>query len=91
MDYLCYENKTLKINGILASQILPEIILALTFSAQSNASFLDCTDDAMTYLITRKITVLHFDLCLASKYFSNVLLFKGITVTCLFFSFFLRL
>lgn len=76
MEYLCYENKTLKINGLLASQILPEIILALTFSSQSNASFLDCADDAMTYLITRKITVLHFDLCLASKYFCNVLLFK---------------
>lgn len=76
MDYLCYENKTLKINGLLASQIPADIILALTFSSQSNASFLGCADDAMIYLITRKITVLNFDLCLASKYFSNVLLFK---------------
>lgn len=75
MDYLCYENKTLKINGLLASQILTEIILTLT-SSQSNASFLVCADDAMTYLITRKITVLHFDLCLASKYFPNSLFFK---------------
>lgn len=91
MDYLCYENKTLKINGILASQILPEIILALTFSAQSNASFLDCTDDAMTYLITRKITVLHFDLCLASKYFSNVLLFKWYHCYMPFFFFFFKI
>lgn len=72
MDYLCYEIKTLKINGRLASQIPTDIILALTFSSQSNASFLGCADDA----ISRKITVLTFDLCLASKYFSNVLLFK---------------
>lgn len=76
MDYLCYEIKTLKINGLLASQIPTDIILALTFSSQSNASFLGSADDAMIYLISRKITVLTFDLCLASKYFSDVLLFK---------------
>lgn len=76
MDYLCYENKTLKINGLLASQIPTDIILALTFASQSNASFLGHAHDAMIQLITRKITVLNFDLCLAFKYFSNVLLFK---------------
>lgn len=45
MDYLCYENKTLKINGLLASQILTEIILALT-SSQNNALFLSCASDS---------------------------------------------
>lgn len=87
MGYLCYENKTLKINGLLASQILTEIILTLTFS-QSNVSFLVCADDATTYLITRKLTVLHFDLCLASKYFLNILLFKWYLCYMPFFFFF---
>lgn len=76
MDYLYYQNKPPKINGLLVSQVPAEIILALTFSSQSNVSFLYCAGDAMTYLKTRKITVLNFDSCLASKYFSNVLLFK---------------
>ena len=77
MDYLCYQNKPLKINGLLASQVPAEIILALPFSSQSSVSFLGCAvGDAMTYLITRKITVLNSDSCLASKYFPNVLLFK---------------
>lgn len=75
MDYLCYENKTLKW-FFEASRIPAEIILALTFSSQTNISFLGCAGDAMTHLIIRKITVLNFDSCLASKYFSNVLLFK---------------
>lgn len=47
MDYLCYENKTLKINGLLASQIPTDVILALTFSSQTNASFLVCAGDPM--------------------------------------------
>lgn len=47
MDYLCYENKTLKINGLLASQIPTDIILALTFAPQSKASFLGRAHDAM--------------------------------------------
>ena len=55
MDYLCYQNKRLKINGLLASQVPAEISSALPFSSQSSVSFLGCVaGDAMTYLKPEK-------------------------------------
>lgn len=79
IDYLCYENKTLKINGLLTSQILTEIILALT-SSSKNALFLSCAGDSKSNNQKNHCAELWF--MFSFNIFLMFCFLNGITVKC---------